>query len=142
MKNISAVTLILAAGFLTAGNAMAQTNKVAVDIPFSFSLYGRTLPAGHYTIASDVNTPDVLRVDDQQDSVHIMALASPGADESKKDNTLVFHKYGNQYFLSTIRSNGASMNCHLIPSKQEKWAKAQTQEASLRVDNDVMIALQ
>jgi len=33
------------------------------------------------------------------------------------------------------------MNAHLTTSKQEKWAKAQTQEADLRVNNDVMVAL-
>ena len=141
MKRIAAISLILAAGFLTAGSALAQTNKAVANIPFAFSLHGRTLPAGHYTISTDFNTPNVLRVEDREDSVHIMAIALPGADESKKDNTLVFHKYGNQYLLTTIRASGASMNCHLQTSKQEKWAKAQKQEASLRVNNDVMIAL-
>lgn len=142
MKRIAAATLILAAGFLTAGSALAEDHKVVADIPFTFSLNGRSLPAGHYTIESDSNTPNVLRIDDRKDSVHILAVALPGADESKKDNTLVFHKYGNQYFLTTIRANNASMSCHLMPSKQEKWAKAQKQEASLRIDNDVVIPLQ
>jgi hypothetical protein len=142
MKRIAAISLILAAGFLTAGSALAQTNRAVADIPFAFSLNGRTLPAGHYTIATDFNTPNVLRVEDRDDSVHIMMIALPGADESQKDNTLVFHKYGNQYFLTTIRANGSALNCHLATSKQEKWAKAQKQEASLRVDDNVMIPLQ
>jgi len=142
MKRIAAVSLILAAGFLTAGSALAQERGIEANIPFAFSLNGRTLPAGHYTIASDSKTPEVLMIEDRNDSVHIMTLTMPGADESKKDNTLVFHKYGNQYFLTTIKANGASMNCHLTTSKQEKWAKAQTQEAALRIDNDVIIALE
>jgi hypothetical protein len=33
------------------------------------------------------------------------------------------------------------MTCHLLTSKQEKWAKGQTQEASVRVNHDVLIAL-
>src|SRR5579871_2193602 len=137
MKRIAAVSLILAAGFLTAGSAIAQERGVEANIPFAFNLNGRTLPAGHYTIASDSKTPEVLLIEDRQDSVHIMTMALPGADESKKDNTLVFHRYGNQYFLTTVRANGASMNCHIATSKQEKWAKAQKDEASLRIDNDV-----
>jgi len=142
MKRIAAVSLILAAGFLTAGSAIAQERGVEANIPFAFNLNGRTLPAGHYTIASDSKTPEVLLIEDRQDSVHIMTMALPGADESKKDNTLVFHRYGNQYFLTTVRANGASMNCHIATSKQEKWAKAQKDEASLRIDNDVIIALE
>lgn len=142
MKRIAAATIILAAGFPAVGSAMAQEQKVAANIPFAFSLNGRSLPAGHYTIASDFNNPDVLRVDDQEDSVHMMALASHGGSDAQKNDTLVFHRYGNQYFLAAIRSNSASMNCHLIPSKQETWAKVQTQTASLRVDNKVLIPLE
>ena len=142
MKHFAAVTLILAAGFLTAGSALAQTNKTVANIPFAFNLNGRTLPAGHYTLSTEVNAPNVLMVEDRDDAVHILTIALPGSEESSKDNTLVFHKYGNQYFLTTIRANGASMNCHLATSKQEKWAKAQTQDASLRVNDNILIPLQ
>jgi hypothetical protein len=54
---------------------------------------------------------------------------------------LVFHKYGGQYFLSEIRSEESAINVKLAPSKQEKRAKAETEQAGLRVNNDVMIAL-
>lgn len=141
MKRISALTLLVAAGFLTAGSAMAQSNAVTADIPFNFSLNGRTLPAGHYTIGTDSSNPQILLVEDRDDSVRLMTMALPGVDESQKNNTVAFHKYGNQYFLSTIRANGVSMNCHVATSKQEKWAKATTQAASLRVNEDVLIAL-
>ena len=141
MKNIAAVTLIVAAGFISAGSALAQTHRVAANIPFNFTLNGRSLPAGHYTIGTESNNPDVLRIEDRDDSVYIMTISMPQPSERQTDNTVLFHKYGNQYFLSSIRASGASMNCHLQTSKQEKRAKAQKQEASLRVNNDVMIAL-
>jgi hypothetical protein len=141
MNRIAAVTLIVAAGFITAGSALAQEHQVSANIPFNFTLNGRSMPAGHYTIESDSTRPDVLRIDDRDDSVHILAMALPGATDKQADSTLLFHKYGNQYFLSSIRVNGSSLDCHLSTSKQEKWAKAQTQEAAVRVNNDVMIAL-
>jgi hypothetical protein len=141
MKRIAAVTLIVAAGFITAASALAQTHKVAANIPFNFTLNGRSLPAGHYTIGSEPNSPDVLRIEDRDDSVYVMTMAMPESSERQTDNTVLFHRYGNQYFLSSIRVSGSSMNCHLKTSKQEKWAKAQKQEASLRVNDDVMIAL-
>ncbi len=142
MKRILALTLILAAGFLTTGSAMAQLqNAVAADIPFSFILNGRLMPAGHYIIKADSDTHEVLRIDDRDDSVHIVTMAMPAASERQADNTVLFHKYGNQYFLSSIRVSGSSMNCHLTTSKQEKWAKAQTQNAALRINDDVLIAL-
>ena len=142
MKRISALTLLVAAGFLTAGSAMAQQKAITADIPFNFNLNGRTLPAGHYTVESDFNTPNVLRLEDRKDSVHVIVMARPDTtDSQQRDNTIAFHKYGNEYFISSIRSVGSAMNCHLVPSKQEKWARAQKQEAALLTNNDVVIAL-
>jgi hypothetical protein len=141
MKRITAITLILAAGFVTAGSALAQEQKVAADIPFKFTLEGRTLPAGHYTIVPDAQHPNVLRIEDQQDSVSVMAMVEPESSAPRADNKLTFHRYGNQYFLSAIHVNGSSMNCSLATSKQEKWAIAQVQSAALRANDNVTIAL-
>jgi hypothetical protein len=141
MKRIAAVTLILAASFITAGSALAQQHGVKANIPFNFTLNGRTLPAGHYTIETDSQNPTVLRIEDRDDSIYVMTAAMPSVSEQQPNNTAVFHRYGNQYFLSSIRANGVSVNCHLATSKQEKLAKTQTQEAVVRVNNDVMLAL-
>ena len=73
--------------------------------------------------------------------VHVMALAMPSADEKRKANQLVFHKYGDQYFLSEIRSQESAINLQLATSKQEKRAREETEQAGLRVHDEVMIAL-
>jgi hypothetical protein len=143
MKRIAEVALLVAAGFLTVGSAMAQNHEVQANIPFSFNLNGQTLPAGHYTIKSDSGSPQILRLDDRKDSVYTVVMARPDANKSQQNNTIEFHRYGNQYFLSSVRSTDASMDCHLITSKQEKWAKASSMQpvASLRTNDDVLIAL-
>ena len=140
MKNLTAIALFVAAGFVTAGSALAQDHKVTATVPFHFTVEGRTLPAGNYTIGSDANSPRLLTIADRKDGVAVMAITIPDSSYGA-DNKLVFHRYGNQYFLSEVRSTNSSMRCHLATSKQEKWAKNQTQEASLRVNNDVLIAL-
>jgi hypothetical protein len=53
----------------------------------------------------------------------------------------VFHKYGNQYFLSQICYADSSTKVQFSTSKAEKRARTQINEAGLRVNNDVMIAL-
>jgi hypothetical protein len=141
MKRIAAISLILAAGFLTAGSALAQSRQVAANIPFNFTINGRSLPAGHYLIGTDPNSPNVLRIEDRDDSVYVMTMAMPESSERQTNNTVQFHKIGGQYFLSSIRVSGSSMNCHLQTSKEEKWAKTQNQVASVRVNDDVLIAL-
>ena len=141
MKHITAIALFIAATFITAGKAIAQDYAVRATIPFNFTVNGSQLPAGNYTLGSDVTNPRILNISDRTQHVHIMVLATPSADEKRKANQLVFHKYGNQYFLCEIRSQESAINVQLPTSKQEKRAKAETQLAGLRVNDEVMIAL-
>jgi hypothetical protein len=142
MNRISAIALIVAASFVTAGSAMAQDHRAKATVPFNFTVNGNSLPAGTYTVGSEVNSPNVITITDREKNIHILALTLPDANAPGTGNKLVFHHYGDQYFLSEVRCESTSMNVHLMTSKAEKRAKAQIQEtAGLRVNNDVMIAL-
>jgi hypothetical protein len=141
MNRISAIALFVAASFVTVGSAMAQDHRVQATVPFNFTVNGNSLPAGTYTIGSEVAAPNVITITDRAKHVSLMAIALPDQNSARPANKLVFHKYGNQYFLSEIRCDNASMNLHLTASKQEKWAKSQTQVADVRANNDVMVAL-
>ena len=141
MKHITAIALFIAATFITAGKAIAQDYAVRATIPFHFTVNGTQLPAGNYTLGPDVTNPRILKISDRTQHVHVMALAMPSGDEKRKANQLVFHKYGNQYFLCEIRSQESAINVQLATSKQEKRAREETQQAGLRVNDEVMIAL-
>jgi hypothetical protein len=142
MNRISAIALIVAASFVTAGSAMAQDHRAQATVPFNFSVNGNSLPAGTYTIGSEVNSPNLITITDREKNVHLMTIVVPDSNTSSAANKLVFHRYGDQYFLSEVRCDSASMNVQLSTSKAEKRAKtAQTQQAGLRVNTDVMIAL-
>jgi hypothetical protein len=141
MKSLTAIALFIAAAFITAGKAIAQDYAVRATIPFNFTVNGRELPAGNYTLGSDVTSPHILKISDRTQHVHILAMAEPSADQKQKANQLVFHKYGNQYFLSEIRSEESAINVQLATSKQEKRARAETQVAGVPAHSEVMIAL-
>jgi hypothetical protein len=141
MKSITALALFIAAIFITAGKAIAQDYAVRATIPFSFTVNGSQLPAGNYTLGSDITSPRVLKISDWTQHVHAMVITMPSADERSKANQLVFHKYGDQYFLCEIRSRESSINVQLPTTKQEKKARAETQLARLPVHDEVMIAL-
>jgi hypothetical protein len=70
-----------------------------------------------------------------------MVMAMPSPTEKRKANELVFHKYGNHYFLSEIRSEQSAINVTLVTSKQEKLVRAETEQAGVRVNDNVLIAL-
>jgi hypothetical protein len=141
MKRILATALFVASTFLTAASAVAQDHQVKATVPFNFTVNNSWLPAGTYTISSNSNTPHILSIGDRAKRVHILAVGLPDSRDSEKVGKLVFHRYGNQYFLSEIRCGSASMNVHFSPTKLEKRARTQTQEAGLRVNDEVLMAL-
>jgi hypothetical protein len=100
MKNIARTTLITAALVVMAlSSAYAQKRTATVNIPFTFTVDDVRMPAGEYTISST--------------SERVVALQHVGGPEAKIAMTnngsstksdgrakLVFHKYGNSYFLA------------------------------------------
>ena len=140
MKNTPAIALLIAATFIAAGLARAQDHSVKANVPFNFTVGDRTLPSGTYLIGSNMNTPDLLAIRNQGKNVNILALGLPDGKPGH-DNTLVFHKYGDQYYLSEVRSEGASIDVRFPMSKAEKRARAQVEEAGLFVNDPVLIAL-
>jgi len=140
MKRIAAIALFVAATFVTAGVASAQDHQTQATIPFSFTVSHRTLPAGTYRITSGTS-PNILAISCWQKSASVLAVGMSGQTNPNHANALVFHKYGNQYFLDEIRTEDSSMNVHLPVSKEESRARAQTQVAGVPVDNSVLVAL-
>jgi len=138
MKRItSALALFVASLFITAG-VWAQAVKATV--PFDFTINSTTVPAGTYIISS--TSSDVLRIYSDQKHVHLLTTALMDSGNAGKGNVLVFHKYGNQYFLSEIRCKDTSMNLRLPVWKTEKQARAaQTQVAGIPLSSDVLVAL-
>lgn len=141
MKNLTAIALFVVATFIAAGTAPAQDHMVKATVPFNFTIGDQTLPSGTYTIGSTVYAPNVLEIRNRDKKVEILSLGQPDQNNPRQDNMLVFHKYGNQYFLSEIRSESSSMNLHFPTTKAEKRARAQVEEAGLFVNDPVLIAL-
>jgi hypothetical protein len=138
---IAAIALFVAATFITTGSALAQDHRAKATVPFNFSVNGSWLPAGNYTIGSDSTSANILNITDREKSVHILAMGMTDPNYSGTSSKLVFHKYGDQYFLSEICYSDSSTKVEFPTSKAEKRAKSQRLEAELRVNNDVMIAL-
>jgi hypothetical protein len=139
MKRLTSVlALFVASLFITAG---VWAQAVKANVPFDFTINNTTVPAGTYTISS--TSSDVLRIYSDQKHVHLLTTALMDQSNAGKANVLVFHKYGNQYFLSEIRcKDSSSMNLRLPVWNAEKRARtAQTQEAGIPLSSDVLVAL-
>jgi len=141
MTRITAIAHFVAVTLITTGCAMAQDHLVKATVPFGFAVNGSSLPAGNYTIGSDVKSPNTLSIRNQQHTVNIWAMGLADMNGSSQPGKLVFHKYGDQYFLTEIRYPNSSTKVHFPTSKLEKRAREHTQVAGLATGGDILIAL-
>jgi hypothetical protein len=136
-RTIATAALFVASLFTTAG---IWAQGVKATVPWGFTINDSYVPAGTYTISSLPTDHLILEVANRDHKVHILSMALDGA-RTAKDNVLVFHKYGDQYFLTEIRSTEGSMELSFPASKTEKRARTQTQEAGIPASGDVVLAL-
>jgi len=111
---------------LLAAVSMAQTKRgdVMADIPFPFVVAGQTLPAGHYILSPA--TDSALRI---QGSAHQGTFVPTNITQrSASDSSckVVFHRYGDSYFLSQIWVTGEARGRELIRSRAERELAAKT----------------
>jgi hypothetical protein len=139
MKRIPAITLVAVAALVTAFSAGAQDHGVKAAVPFNFTVNGSSVPAGSYMISS--TSANLFSLKNKQENVNIWAVGLTGAKEPGQAGSLLFHKYGDRYFLSEIRYPHSSTMVHLPTSRIEKKVREHTLEASLNVNNNVLIAL-
>jgi len=138
MKHTISIAFLAAAGLLTIGNASAQTYGVQAKIPFDFTVGNMQLPAGNYTITASSSNVVVVR-NQQLPRIVTLAMVMPDDTQTTKQEHLIFHKYGDQYFLSQIVCPGHALDSNLPTSRREK--RAQQQEASIQNVDEVYLAL-
>jgi len=94
---------------------------MSAQIPFDFIVGDQTLLAGTYEIRRLMDNPYLLsiqNVDDRQRAIFYTGLLDKG--DSISQNQLVFHRYGDIYFLAQIMSRYEGIARELQRSKQER----------------------
>ena len=116
---------------LAASAAIGQTTGgVVADVPFSFVVAGRQFPAGHYTVtaASDF----CLWISDSQHRGTYVPIHD-SVRSTSEGTKLVFHRYGDTYFLSAVWVSGRTIGRELYRSRAEQEAANQKAEMELAV---------
>jgi hypothetical protein len=68
----------------------------------------------------------------------VLTVVNQDANKSTDGGKLIFHKYGDQYFLSEILSDWATMNVNVPRSKAE--TRVRLQQAMVHPASEVFIA--
>ena len=123
--------------------ALAQMpgTTMRASIPFDFIVMGKTLPAGNYEIKRISDSPEGLiirNVNEKRD--HAMFETEPV--ESRKipnRSEIVFHRYGDTYFLSEVVTGGEEIGQELAPTRAERQLRSEM--ASNRAEPEETVAL-
>ena len=122
-KQVLTTLTMLSFLLLTALTVSAQSERIRViSIPFSFVVGHKTLPAGNYSLEpnkKDSNNVWLL----QSKAGHTTALfitMAVRANETQEEVRVVFHKYGDRYFLSQIWTPGANTGRELSMPRLER----------------------
>ncbi|HEV2835806.1 MAG TPA: hypothetical protein VGW58_10840 [Pyrinomonadaceae bacterium] len=118
---ITLVTLlVVCAGSVASANAQSNQHIYA-QIPFNFVVGGKTLSAGQYSISSAMMDGSALVVRNVKAKGSAIRLSAPIQSQSRQRQTrLVFHRYGETYFLAEVWQSGNSTGRVLHASKAER----------------------
>ncbi len=143
MKKKALVVLAMATLLITASVGFSYSHPfgfgVRADVPFDFVVGTKTLPKGTYTVELHDSIHNVLIVQGQ-DSGTIFAGSITVSAEDIEDNSpkLIFHRYGDQYFLSQVW-NGARLAGQELPKSQQE--REHLAEGNLRPEVIAIVAL-
>jgi hypothetical protein len=114
--------LVIGFGMLLAVSAISTSAQglrsvAGAKVPFGFTVGDASLPAGAYSILTLSSGAVLIRND--QGNKGVIVLGRTHASTSEASTQLVFHRYGENYFLSQIGLLGDS-TISLVPSKAEE----------------------
>lgn len=104
--SLRGLTAIVAAAIIaSAAAASAQTTDSTSQVPFAFTVGNKTLPRDVYRISRLPGHMDVVQIRGLRGGVIVMSQPE-GPDRQDPSPRLVFHRYGDSYFLREIRMPG------------------------------------
>jgi hypothetical protein len=115
---------------LAVTSAHAQSpSSLRVNIPFSFVAGGQVLPPGRYRISPVINDGNI------NGAMRILNLDKPRGENfnqlsltriasAKRDGKLIFHQYGDEYFLASFWTPGQKNGNGLRVTRAERACMA------------------
>jgi hypothetical protein len=118
---IMAMAGVVLLSIVVAGECQAQSRSLEVSVPFAFEAGNKTMPAGSYRVESvptGAGSLETLRSNNGGVRVTISTMVT-APNSGTPASVLVFHRYGNRYFLAQIRAGDGHAR-DVFPSQQEK----------------------
>jgi hypothetical protein len=123
LKGFTMLVLVAVLALSTAvvSGQSTNANKVSANIPFEFSVGYKTMPAGEYTVQIIATAADALLI--KSAAANLSALRLSEATSRIKDKSharLIFHRYGDRYFLAEVWNGVDDTGRQLLKSEDER----------------------
>jgi hypothetical protein len=99
---VGALALSFLVSLATLPAAAKSVDGMRAQVPFDFHVGERLVEAGAYTIKSVTADEAILRISGDKGSASTMTNTGKESGNGKGHARLVFHKYGDQYFLAAV----------------------------------------
>ena len=122
MKRTLSLSAVALAFFLIAPTMYGQAShlRLRFHVPFSFSINNQTFIPGDYEFTQQALFMLKLANLKSNDSAFESVLPAQSHQESNGQLKLVFHRYGNQYFLAAVSSGSWESTYDFKTSTDEK----------------------
>lgn len=126
------------AALFTVSAAKAQTpnQQITASIPFEFNAGNQTLPAGKYAVrvTNPVSDQRVLQIRSLDGSKNIVLQMYSVNGTTRDEAKLVFHRYGERYFLAQVWTAGDSIGMEAPRSRAERFAGSNLASNSRKIE--------
>ena len=134
-----AVIALISAG--APAKAQSLQYKLTANIPFDFTVTDKKLPAGKYSVSrAQLGNGDlVIQIVSENGRENVSRLTIPVVTrDPAKEGLLVFHQYGDEYFLFEIWPAGGQTGRALPRSRTERELERRSEDvkvAKVRFEN-------
>ncbi len=121
-KGLTMMTLMVAVTLVAFSSANAQSRRLTASVPFDFIVADKTFASGDYEVKAATAGGEAMVIRNEDNQQSIVRLTNPIVPTGKKSSSarLVFHKYGQTYFLREIWSGGDYNGRQLLETKRER----------------------
>ena len=120
---ILSLVVALTITFAAVPAAADSFGSIRVDVPFDFTADHSIFPAGKYTIRTVENTNGVIRISSEDGTASVfLSTHSAESVQSKDETVVIFHRYGDQYFLFQVWAVGDTIGSEIPKSSMERQA--------------------
>lgn len=125
-------TIILLIAILTTAALCAQSDSMSVTVTFPFVVGNTPMPAGQYFFAGIYQS--AVAIQHAKGKVGIILMTQRTSRQPSELPKLVFHRYGNRYFLTSVLLPNSDYGRAFATSKEEiELAKLQKRQPDVEV---------